>query len=295
VVNRTLGPAAIALAILCLITAGCGGGVATGTDQSAAVQQGATGANPGVGQRGTGQGPAGMDGVGLPVVEELMPELAAVPTPEGAGFVTGTAYTADQDPRQTAIQDAYTDLTVSDATAFYQDALPAAAFAITRIDQGTEVIISIVDPDGHEGDIDIAPSAPGPPTRIHIQLYRARTVEVSPSPAEAPGTSTTQISAVLNLDGNTYEMSPGAGDCVIGAAEISVALSFSSGSVTAVGAPSGGWIQASLQSGELWTGGLTAESPPARFDVSGTSVTWAGLMVETASSRQADGSLTIEC
>ncbi len=294
-VNRTLGPAATTLAIVCLITAGCGGGAATGTDPSAAVQQDATGANPGAGAGGTGQGPAGMDEVGLLVVEELMPELAAVPTPEGAGFVTGTAYTADQDPRQTATQDAYTDLTVSDATAFYQDALPAAAFAITRIDQGTEVIISIVDPDGHEGDIDIAPSAPGPPTRIHIQLYLNRMVEVSLPPLETPRASATQVSAVLDLDGKDDEMSGGVGDCVISPSEINVALSFSSGFVTTVGAPSGGWIQASFQSSELWTGGLTSESPPARFDVSGTSVTWAGLMVESPSSRQADGSLTIEC
>ena len=107
------------------------------------------------------------------------------------------------------------------------------------------MIISIVDPDGHEGDIDIAPSAPGPPTRIHIQLYRARTVEVSLSPTEAPGTSATQISAVLDLDGSAYDMSQGAGDCVISASEINVALSFSSGSITAAGAPSGGWIQVS--------------------------------------------------
>lgn len=292
--NRRLGPAVIMLVVVSLISAGCGSGAATGAGQSLAGQQG-TSSSQGQAQGGTGAGPAGMDQIGMPVVDGLMAELAAVPVPDGAGFTRGTSI---GDRSGTVVQDAYTDQAVDEAFAYYTDALPATGFQVTSTEPGDAGgIIEFVDPDGHPGKVVIQPSALGPPTNIHIEVYLDREpVRTSTAPAaEGSDAPATQVSAVLEVEGTAYDMRQGVGDCVISDSEINVALSFSSGFVTAVGAPSGGWMQVSLQSGELWTGGLASDSPPARFEVNGTSVTWSGPMVETISSRQSDGSLTIEC
>jgi hypothetical protein len=289
-----------AVVMLSLLIAGCGGSFGPGATRSAAGQQDARSASQpasqGANGTGTGQGPLGMDELGRPIADGLMPELAAVPVPDGAGFLGGTAYTAAQDPRQTAVQDVYVEASVADATAFYAQALPGAGFKVTGTEVGTtETAISFVDPDGYEGEILIKPSSIGPPTDIHVQIHRDRTVQVSQAPVEASEPPAVQGRAVLKVGGTSYEFTDGTGDCAVTPSEISVSLKASNGFVTAVGSAGGGWFQVQVSKSELWTGGLADNSPPAAFAVDGSRATWTGTIVETVSNRSAEGTLTIDC
>jgi hypothetical protein len=277
--------------------AGCSGvtdpGVATSGEPEAGGGGTSDQAGPG------GQGPGGMDQLGLTLVDGLIPELSAVPVPDGAGFVTGTAYTAAQDPRQTAVQDVYVAGSVADAAAFYQAALPGAGFQVTDTEQGQQSIISFVDPDGYEGELIISPSAIGPPTQIHIQIHRYKTVDEllsggagSAVPEDQPPATVAVGHVVLVVDGTSHEFSGGSGDCAVSPSAIGVTLQFDTGFAIVVGAPSAATMQVQVSESEIWT---PENNVPARFDVQGSRATWSGTLTNLISGSSAVGSLTIEC
>ena len=278
------------------VVAGCGGGGGSGAATNAAPAS-----NGGQVPAATagGDGAQGMDQIGLTVVDRLIPELSAVPVPDGAGFVTGTAYTVDQDPRQTAVQDVYVDRSVADAAAFYQDALPGAGFQVTDTEQGQQAIISFVDPEGYEGELIISPSSVGPPTQIHIQIHRYKTVDEMQSgsgESTAPGDQSQSAAGVghvvLVVNGTSHDLSNGSGDCTVSPSAIAVTLQFDSGFVVVVGNPSAATMQVQVSESEMWTG---ENSSPVRFDVQGSRATWSGTMSNLISNDTAEGSLTIEC
>jgi hypothetical protein len=191
------------------------------------------------------------------------------------------------------------DVSVADTTAFYQDALPTAGFQVTDTELGQQGIVSFVDPDGYQGELIISPSAVGPPTQIHIQIHRYRTVDASAAPVDQSAAPNDQSPAVaghghvvLVVNGASHDLVDGTGDCALSPSEIAVTLQFKTGSIVAVGAASAATLQVQLSESELWT---TENAQPARFDVQGSRATWSGTMVNLISNGTADGSLTIEC
>lgn len=168
---------AAGLVVMSLIVISCGSAdVGSNGPGAPGGSQGST-ASEGAGAGQPAGGPAGMSDLGLPLAAGLLPELASVPVPDGVGFIKGTAYTKDQDPRQTAVQDLYSDRSVDDLVAFYEQALPAAGFQITGTESGQQTFIQFVDPASYEGQVIVGTSAIGPPTQIHIESYRYRTVD----------------------------------------------------------------------------------------------------------------------
>lgn len=110
---------------------------------------------------------------GIPTVDGLIPELAAIPVPDGAVFGTGGVYP------DRASQDIYLDTSVGDTARFYLEALPAAGFEITSsgtVQSEDEVLefasmsISFLDPNGNNGDLNIREGAFAP-TQMGVQIF----------------------------------------------------------------------------------------------------------------------------
>jgi hypothetical protein len=188
---------------------------------------------------------------------------------------------------------------VADAAAFYQDALPGAGFQVTDSELGQQSIISFVDPDGYEGELIISPSAIGPPTQIHIQIHRYKTVDEllsggagSAIPEDQPPAASVGGHVVLVADGTTHELADGTGDCVVSPSAIGVTLQFDTGFVVVVGAPSAATVQVQVSENEMWT---PENNVPVRFDVQDSRATWSGTLMNLISGSTGDGSLTIEC
>lgn len=120
---------------------------------------------------------------GLPLAEGLIPELASLPLPPGpAVFQIGSAYNADQDPRETAVQMAHFTLTPEELAEFYLLELPAAGYVIvtdqggitdpSEIEPGRQLIVIFTDPNGLPGHVTIAPGA-WSPSQMNINLFRS--------------------------------------------------------------------------------------------------------------------------
>ena len=110
---------------------------------------------------------------GIPTVDGLIPELAAVPVPDGAVFGTGAVYP------DRAGQDIYLDTSVGDTARFYLEALPAAGFEISsngtvqsedQVLEFASMTISFLDPDGNNGDLIIREGAFAP-TQMGVQIF----------------------------------------------------------------------------------------------------------------------------
>lgn len=110
---------------------------------------------------------------GIQTMDGLIDELSAVPMPEGTVFGSGGVYP------DRASQDAYSDLSVGDATRFFLEALPAAGFEIdssSMVQSEEDVMeyaaqsISFTDPDGNRGDIGIREGGFSP-SQFNIQIF----------------------------------------------------------------------------------------------------------------------------
>lgn len=110
---------------------------------------------------------------GIPTMDGILDELAAVPLPEGAVYGSGDVYP------DRASQNFYLDLSVGDTARFYLEALPAAGFEITSggtfqaEDQVLEYAaqsVAFTDPEGRRGDVRIGEGAFAP-TNLSIQIF----------------------------------------------------------------------------------------------------------------------------
>lgn len=147
---QTLGVRRPLLAVVMVLAAACGGG-----DEASPASAGTTATSA----------PAGTDGtVASETVEssgvtragdELLPELAGFPVPDGASPRSGIVTAGF------ASQVVATDLSIEDATRFYLERLPGAGFTITEdgaqtvddIRPGQPNIITFADADGHPGNL----------------------------------------------------------------------------------------------------------------------------------------------
>ncbi len=174
--TRTATLATLCALALALAAAGCGGsptrseGGGTSGDGS-----GSSSGADGGGEIPAGA-PAGMAELGgVLFAEGLIPELSAVPMPEGGGYLQGTAYTELQDPLQRAIQTIYFDQSVDEVAAFFEDELPGAGFTIEGTDSsgdGQFAEVRFTDPDGRSGKLLIDANQVGPPTKVYLELIR---------------------------------------------------------------------------------------------------------------------------
>ncbi len=138
------------LAGVMVLTAACGGG-----DAPAASPESSGG--------GTGQVARNSD--------ELLPELAGFPVPDGASLLRGVVSAGF------ASQAVATDLSVEETMRFYLDRLPSAGFTIT--DEGAQTaddirpgqpnIIGIEDAEGHPGNL-VVQSGEGTATQVSVSL-----------------------------------------------------------------------------------------------------------------------------
>jgi hypothetical protein len=168
---------AVAGALAVAALAGCGD-----DDQSSAGPVGGDGAADiddaasGETEQGSaaGDAPGGLDELGLQTTDGLIPELSAVPLPEGGGYVAGSAATEAQDPRQTAMQRVYFDLSVEELATFLERELPEAGFVIVHVRRNPETIVfEVVSPEAHSGQLIVESSQVGPPTYVQIEIYRS--------------------------------------------------------------------------------------------------------------------------
>ena len=101
---------------------------------------------------------------------ELHPDLADIPMPEG--YVVpfeASAYTADEDPRQTVTQNVHLTQDHSEAFDFFLDALPVAGFTVD--DNAAGGLIRFENPEGVPGQLMLMPM-PEDGTNVNINLYR---------------------------------------------------------------------------------------------------------------------------
>jgi len=131
-----------ALAVFSVVAAGCGDdfdATSTGTDSELTDDDGNQDGQADTTESGGSSSsplPDGFDfGDDFPTASSLIDELADLPMPAGAVFGVGSANTARQDPRETAVQQVYFDLSVVEAFVFFIDELPKAGFTI--IENGT--------------------------------------------------------------------------------------------------------------------------------------------------------------
>lgn len=110
---------------------------------------------------------------GIPTEDGLIPELAAIPLPDGAVFGS-SGISSDR-----ASQDVYLDMSVGDTARFYLEALPAAGFEITssgtvqsedQVLEFASMTISFLDPAGNNGDLIIREGAFAP-TQMGVQIF----------------------------------------------------------------------------------------------------------------------------
>ena len=101
----------VALTCVVALVASCGGADdesnTPGTDDSVEVSPAESAAAEGTTADSAGTGlPAGFEGLpeGVTYASELIPELADLPLLTPAAFSQGQAFTADEDPRETAVQ-----------------------------------------------------------------------------------------------------------------------------------------------------------------------------------------------
>lgn len=118
---------------------------------------------------------------GLTTTDSLLPELGGLPVPDGAVFAVGSAYDADSDPRETAVQQIFLTLPVEGTVAFYLDELPAAGYElvpkpggitdVSEIVVGAEAVVFFTDPDGLPGQLVIRPGSFSE-TQLNVNLFR---------------------------------------------------------------------------------------------------------------------------
>lgn len=110
---------------------------------------------------------------GIPTMDGVIDDLAAVPLPEGVVYGSGGV-----SPDRVS-QDFYLDLGVGDTARFYLEALPAAGFEIVAggtVETEDQVLeyaaqsIAFTDPEGRRGDIQIGEGAFAP-TKLGIQIF----------------------------------------------------------------------------------------------------------------------------
>lgn len=177
---------ALALAVLSLAVAACGGGSAENDFANLAAEATAStdGSNPD--SSGTSD-EISVDGIdlpdGLPTADGLIPELEGLPVPAGAVFGVGDAFDADVDPRETAVQQVYFAIPVEEVVAFYLDELPAAGYEIVSgtggaISEKSEIVadqpalVMFTRPDGLPGQLLIGPSNVAV-SQLNINVYRS--------------------------------------------------------------------------------------------------------------------------
>jgi len=118
-----------ALACVVALAASCGGddgAVSPGGSDSAAAQLQADSTEADSPANGV---PAGFEGLPENVyVDGFIPELAHLPVPSPAAFVAGRAFTADEDPRETAVQIVYFLGEPSSVIEFYLSELDDAGY-----------------------------------------------------------------------------------------------------------------------------------------------------------------------
>jgi hypothetical protein len=121
----------------------------------------------------------------LPLADGLIPELATIPVPEGVAFGVGSAYTADQDPRETAIQQVFFTIPADEVAAYYLDELPAEGFTLESgggsISDQSEIVVAdqqymirFTTPDGLPGQVFVQAGLLSP-AQININVYRSGT------------------------------------------------------------------------------------------------------------------------
>jgi len=178
----------VALTCVVLLAASCGGddgAFAPGAGDSVAAQVQADSAesdSPGNGL------PAGFEGLPESVyVDGFIPELAHLPVAPSAVFAAGQAYTADQDPRETAVQLVYFLGEPSSVIEFYLDELATAGYVaesdsfpqtVSEIqelaDQGiNEARLIFKGPDGIPLQLTIRPSFTDGVSQMNVNLYRS--------------------------------------------------------------------------------------------------------------------------
>jgi hypothetical protein len=122
----------------------------------------------------------------LPLADGLIPELAAIPVPDGdIVYERGSANTEEMDPRQTAVQQLHFTMPVVDVATFYLQALPDAGFEIEggegsvtepeeipdALEFSPQLVIMFVDPDGNPGNLLISPGAFAE-AQMNINVFR---------------------------------------------------------------------------------------------------------------------------
>ena len=172
------------LTVCCLAFAACGGDDdAEQSSDATTVEQDGDSVDDSADDTGDDAGssdvPPGFDiPEGLPIADGLIPELALIPMPEGpAVYSVGSAYGADVDPRETAVQAVYFTISPLEVADFFRTELPAAGFVVVAdtgdasVEQAT---IEFTDPNGLPGHISVNPgnfSESG----ININLFRSGT------------------------------------------------------------------------------------------------------------------------
>jgi len=118
---------------------------------------------------------------GVRLADGLIPELSRIPLPSSpAVFEMGTAYTASQDPRETAVQSVHFTVSPRELLGNYLSSLPAAGFTIRTsvdaFDEASQAYIEFIDPDGLPGRIFFRPGA-WSESQMRINLYQSGKTE----------------------------------------------------------------------------------------------------------------------
>ena len=187
------------LACAAITTGACGGGDEPADADPADVGIAAD-ADDATGPAGA---PPGFEGLadGLELVDGLIPELADLPVPDDVAFMAGQAYTAEQDPRETAVQRVFFLLEPREVAEFYlteltDDGYTVSASAVRTIDptmdealaqvrerwdeveamgQGFSVQLQLDGPDGIPLNLNIGPSGVGVPTSVNVNRFMSGT------------------------------------------------------------------------------------------------------------------------
>ncbi len=125
----------VALTCVVALAASCGGAddgpSAPGRDDSVEVSPAESARAEGTSEDSASNGlPAGFEGLpeGVTYASEFIPELADLPLPASAAFSQGQAFTADEDPRETAVQRVYFLAEPSVVTEFYLAELSGSGY-----------------------------------------------------------------------------------------------------------------------------------------------------------------------
>ena len=177
----------VALFLVAVILSACGastGSTAVSSDTSTTASTEDVGESNGE-SSGSVQAPPGFEDLNAgQLADGLIPELADIPLPSVAAFGPGAAFSADQDPRETALQMAFFLEAPADIAKFYIEELPRQGYTISgqpgTVEQVDEMVaagsasfaLQFDGPDGVPLQLNISTTLNGVETTMNINRFR---------------------------------------------------------------------------------------------------------------------------